>query len=285
MPGATGFQIAFLAFALQFFAMLAARALAPLVQWPTAHFELLGQIIVISLALAVLFGFPALRRRCLAELEAPLSAGAWPELLAALAAKLAIPFAAIGATVAHAFVTGSAATLLERTPAVDSVLAWELTLSAYGFVRLLLLSWFLGPVVEEIVFRGFLYRAFERQWGWLGSTAMTSALFGLLHPSNFAATALGSVILVCLLRRTGSLRACILVHAAFNVLVSWPVLGRILLTAPAGHSESLATWALPLAGLALALVAVPACVWLARGKAITARAHCAARPRASLDPS
>lgn len=278
MP-ATGLQIAFLILALHFFAMLAARSLAPVVGWPPAHFELLGQAIVFSVALAALFGIPALRRRCLALLATPIRPGAGPEVAAALATKLAIPFAAVGAVAAHAFATGGAASLHERIRTVDPALAWELTLSPFGIVRLLLLSWFLGPVVEEIVFRGFLYPAFERRWGWLAATAMTSTLFGLMHPSHVVPTALGSVILVCVLRRTGSLRACILVHAGFNVLVSWPLLGRVLLTAPANGTESLAAWALALAALAIALVAVPAWLWFARDAALAGGAHAAAPAR------
>lgn len=267
MPAATGIQIAFLIFAVQFFAMLAARALAPLVGWPAAHFELLGQIAVISFAIAILFGFPALRRRCRTELGAPIEPHAWPELLAALAAKLLVPFAAVGVIVAHAFATGAAATLPERIPTADPAQAWEFTLSPYGLVRMLFLSWFLGPIVEEIVFRGFLYRAFEQRWGWLASMAMTSILFGLLHPSRIVATAVGSVILICLLRRSGSLRACILAHAAYNILVSWPMLGQALMTAPAGNPAAPSTWPLPLASLALSLVVVPVYAWLARGTA------------------
>ena len=278
MPAATGFQIAFLAFALQFFSMLAVRALAPLIGWPQAHFEMLGQLAIVSLAMLVLFGTPGLRRRCLAELAAPVPAGSLPALVAALATKLAIPFAAVGATVVHAFATQSAQSLHERVASIDPALAWELTLSPYGLVRMLLLSWFLGPVVEEIVFRGLLYRAFERQWGWLASMALTSVLFGLIHPSRFVASTLGSVILVCVMRRTGSLRACIVVHMAYNALVSWPVLGQVLFTAPAGSPERLSTWTLPLACLAFALVAVPACVWLARGKAVPALLDGAPRP-------
>ena len=75
---------------------------------------------------------------------------------------------------------------------------------------------------------------------------------------------LASVVYTCVLRRTGTLRASIQVHILYNVLVSWPLLGRVLLARPAGDLESPATWAIPLACLAFVSIALPAYLWLAR---------------------
>ncbi|HEX4943378.1 MAG TPA: CPBP family intramembrane glutamic endopeptidase [Usitatibacteraceae bacterium] len=264
MPAPTGLQIAFLAFAFEFFSMLASKTLAPLIHWPADQFALLGQLISFSMATLILFGFPGLRKRCLSELRVPVPAGSSPELIAASIAHLAVPFAVVGGVVMQAFATGSADQLLSRIPTNDPSMAWEDTLSPPGLLRLFLLAWFVGPVIEELVFRGFLYRAFERQWGWPVSMALTSFLFGLAHPTHIAAAALGSVILICVLRRTGSLRACIFVHITFNILISWPLFGQVLLTAPKGLSTSIATWSIQLACLAFAAVALPAYVWMSR---------------------
>jgi membrane protease YdiL (CAAX protease family) len=270
MPAASGLQIAFLVLAFEFFSMLASKSLAPVLGWPADRFELLGQLVTFSVAALMLAGIPALRRYCLAELRVPVPPGSSVQLIAACVTNVAIPFAVVGAVVIQAFATGNVEQLSARIPSMDPATAWDITLSPLGLLRLLLLSWIVGPVIEELVFRGLLYRAFERQWGWLASTAVTSLLFGLVHPTHIVATALGSVVLVCVLRRTGSLRACILVHMGFNVLVSWPLLGQLLLTAPAGSPASLATWTLPLACLTFAAVALPAQVWMSRTNAACA---------------
>ena len=70
-------------------------------------------------------------------------------------------------------------------------------------------------------------------------------------------------MLACVLRRTGSLRACVLLHGLFNVLVSWPLLGRLLLSPRSGDLGAAATWALPLACLAFVVASLPAYLWLA----------------------
>ena len=145
----------------------------------------------------------------------------------------------------------------------DPALAWEATLLPARILHLVLFAWLAAPLLEELVFRGLLFRAFERQWGWLAAAIATSVLFGLAHPDKMIATGLGGLVLACVLRRTGSLRACVLLHALFNVLVSWPLLGQVLLSPRSGDLSSPATWALPLACLAVVAVALPAYLWLA----------------------
>jgi membrane protease YdiL (CAAX protease family) len=179
-------------------------------------------------------------------------------------AKTALPFAVLGGVILWAFAEGSTESTLTRIPLADPVENWEATLSVQGLFRMIVLSWLTGPIIEEIVFRGLLYRAWERQWGWVASTVLTSACFGLVHPTHITAAFLGSIVYICVLRRTGSLKACILVHMLFNVLVSWPVLGQFLFTVPTGDPAKLATWSLPVACLALTALALPAYVWMAR---------------------
>ena len=264
MRATSGLRISFLVIAVQFFTMLASNALLPAVGWPPERLDLLGQVILFSTAALVLFGHPGLRRYCVGELRIPIPDRSWPALLGATIANVSIPFAIVGAMAVQAFASDTLAQLPSRMPTMDPVAAWNATLSPPGLFRLVLLSWLVGPLIEELVFRGLVFRAFERDWGWLASMAATSVLFGLMHPSRFVATGLGSVILVCVLRRTGSLRACILVHAAFNAVVSWPILGQVLFSAPDGDGTSLSTWTLPVASLAFACVSLPACVWMAR---------------------
>ena len=87
----------------------------------------------------------------------------------------------------------------------------------------LLLGVIVGPPIEELVFRGLLYRAWANQWGALVAAVLTSALFAAYHP-NFLAAFSSAILFVCLVRRTGSLWASISVHAFTNsdALVSDP---------------------------------------------------------------
>jgi membrane protease YdiL (CAAX protease family) len=252
---------------LQFLSMLAASLAAAQLPWPDVPLEVLGQAIGFGLAAMLLAGVRPLRRYCAEELRRPLPAGSVPELAIVSVAKSAVPFAVVGAIVAWAFATGDPQAIPARLRSVDPDSGWARALSPHGLARMVLLSWLVGPVVEELVFRGILYRAWQRQWGSLASLLLTSACFGLCHPSAIASSFIGSIVYICVLHRTGSIRACILVHMAYNVLVSWPLLGRILFTPPPGAADRISTWALPLACLALVAVALPAYLWLSRADA------------------
>jgi membrane protease YdiL (CAAX protease family) len=267
MNAATGFQIAFLALAFEFFVMLASSWLAGALRWPSGHLDVLGQFVTIGLAIPVLLGIPALRRYCLEELRRPLPAGAHREIAVLAVAKPAIPFAVTGAIVLWAFASAEPSKVASLVPAVDPAKAWEWTTSPTGLARMVLLSWLLGPVVEELVFRGLLYRAWERQWGWVASTLLTSTVFAIAHPQSMVSAFLGSVVYICVLRRTGTLRASILVHMAFNFLVSWPLLGQYLLTAGAREASRLSSWTVELACLVAVAVALPAYLAMSRADA------------------
>ena len=264
MPSASGFQVAILIFAFQFFAMLVARLASSPLDWPGESFELLGQLVTFALAITALFAITPLRRFCRDELRRELSPGTGIEIAIVAPAKAAIPFAVAGAIVLWAFASGESGTLPSKLPSADPAKAWEWTLSPMGLARMVILSWFVGPVIEELVFRGILYRAWERQWGWVPSMFLTSACFGLFHPHNLVASFLGSVVYICILRRTGTLRACILVHMAYNILVSWPLLGQVLLTIDGREASRMSAWGLELASLVFVAVALPAYLAMSR---------------------
>lgn len=263
MPRASGLQIAFLILAVEFFSMLASRRVTLAMGWSGEALEILARTLGFAVAAAALFGVPALRRPCLADLAAPWPRGMTAELAAVAAVKAAIPLAILGAGVAWAFALGDPESIA-GPPRTDPDAAWAWTLSPLGLARMVILSWIAGPILEELVFRGFLYRAWERRWGWITSTILTSACFGLAHPAHVASAFLGSLVYVFVLRRTGTLRACIAVHMAYNILVSWPLLGQVLHHARAGDPASLSTWTLPLACLTLVCVTLPAYAWMAR---------------------
>ncbi|HEX5130684.1 MAG TPA: CPBP family intramembrane glutamic endopeptidase, partial [Usitatibacter sp.] len=137
--------------------------------------------------------------------------------------------------------------------------------TASGLV-ILFLSSTIGPVIEEIAFRGFIYRAFERQWGWVASLIATSALFGIYHP-HFWNAFTGSVILVCIYRRAGSLRAPILVHMLYNLLTWPPLLGQYVFPRAATLTDP-SSWIVQGTCLAIAVIAVPAYVYMSRDRRV-----------------
>lgn len=267
MPPATGFQVAFLVLAVQFFAALLALFMTRELQWSSTDAGVLGQAIAFTVAAACLFGIRRLRESCLAELERPLPRGAELELAIVSLAKLALPFAVIGAFVLWFIATGDPGGLASALNRVDPGEGWRSVQSPTGLAHMVLLSWIAGPIIEELVFRGFLFRAWERQWGWFPSLILTSAVFGLCHPHFIASAFLGSVVYICILRRTGTIRASILVHVFFNIAISWPLLGQFLLTPPVADAARLTNWLAPLVALALAAVALPAYVVMSRSDA------------------
>jgi len=273
MSTASGFQVAILVFAFQFFAALITARAASHLSWPRENLEMLGQFILFALAIVTLALVPALRRFCLEELRRPFPPGGFLETAAVSLGKLAIPFAVSGAFVIWAFAVGEPSLLASMLLTADPMKAWERTLSPAGLVRMVVVSWVVGPIVEELVFRGLLYRAWERQWGWIPALVLTSTCFALFHPDRMVATFLSSVIYICLLRRTGTLRAAILMHMAFNFFVSWPFLGQYLLTLEGRELARMSTWAAELASLVFVAIALPVYLALSRVDVRTAAAR------------
>ena len=83
----------------------------------------------------------------------------------------------------------------------------------------------LGPVAEELVFRGFLQPLLVRSVGVGGGILLASLPFGLLHFTEYG-NSWRHVVLICgagaafgwMRQATGSTRASTLMHAAYNAL-------------------------------------------------------------------
>lgn len=275
MKPATGLQIAFLVLAVEFFAVIAMRPVSRTFSWSVPLTELATQLLALAVAAAVLLGVGGLRRQCLAAMRRPIPGGMTGELIVVAFAKCATVMAVSGAVVLWHFAMASPEELMEYAKPVDSAATWDSVFSPQGLVRMVLLSWIIGPVIEELVFRGFLYHAWERQWGWFPSLLLTSACFGIAHPSHMASSFMGSVIYICIMRRTGTIVAPILLHVLFNVLVSWPVLGEVSSRIPHGTTTDLWSWWPWLASVAFVSIALPAYVWMARDGSRAASAFAA----------
>jgi hypothetical protein len=89
------------------------------------------------------------------------------------------------------------------------------------------LATFTAPFVEEVVYRGVLYSAFQRTFGIPAAFLFITLLFALVHvpqyyPSGstiFLLTLL-SVILTFIRVKTGNLLPCVILHTLFNGLQS-----------------------------------------------------------------
>lgn len=263
---ATGFQIAFLSLAALLLMVPALKYLDALRAWAGGEMRLVEKALVVLLAAAVIWSFPALRRRAREELSRPIAPHSHPEVAWVLVLKGVVAFGWWGGMVAWWWFSEGPVALeqhVRRLGSHESEMAQALAWSQ--LVALVAIGAFLGPVLEEIVFRGLLYRAWERQWGWIPAMLMTSVVFGLYHPF-FLAAFLGSIVYVCLYRRTGSLLAPILVHGAYNTLVYYPLLGQYLIPRDLPAPGDLRSYGLHLACLVVASVALPFYVWLARAR-------------------
>ncbi len=89
------------------------------------------------------------------------------------------------------------------------------------------LATFTAPIVEEVVYRGVLYSAFQRRLGVPVGVIIVTALFALVHVPQYYPS-YSTIFLICLLSlvltlvrvRTKSLLPCIVLHTVFNGIQS-----------------------------------------------------------------
>lgn len=85
------------------------------------------------------------------------------------------------------------------------------------------LATFTAPVVEELVYRGVLYSAFQRKLGVPFGVIIVTALFALVHVPQYYPS-YSTIFLICLLSliltlvrvRTENLLPCVVLHMIFN---------------------------------------------------------------------
>lgn len=194
-------------------ALLATRTPLANPAHPVLNWGLIGgQVLSYVPVLAVLgLGLPRLARRPLsalglrapgpAELRWGLGGGALM-----LAATLAV--AALQAALLHL--------KAEQLPVQLLAGAHDPALIA-GFA---LLACVLAPLVEEFVFRGFVFNALSRYLPFWPAALLSGAAFGLAHwdASAFAPLCAGGIVLAWVYRRGGALIAAMIAHGAFNAV-------------------------------------------------------------------
>ena len=92
---------------------------------------------------------------------------------------------------------------------------------------LLLIVCLLGPITEELVYRGVLMNTFLKDSPWYGDVLLSACVFGYVHVSSgltplaFFTYASGGAICAFLYRKTHSLYYPILLHIMINILAFW----------------------------------------------------------------
>lgn len=104
-----------------------------------------------------------------------------------------------------------------------------------AFVLLALMTTVSAPIVEEIFFRGVLFRALDagfsqrmKRAGTAVAAVLSACLFALAHgePVQFAGLALLGVVLAIVVKRTQRLVPSILTHASFNAVALVSVIAQ-----------------------------------------------------------
>jgi len=104
----------------------------------------------------------------------------------------------------------------ERQPVVELFLKEE---SAFLLAFTSLFAAIVGPFIEELFFRGFMYSAFKRYAGVFWATFLTAAIFSALHSNivGFLPIMVLGVLLAYLYEKTGTLVSSITVHIMHNM--------------------------------------------------------------------
>ncbi|MEO7811277.1 MAG: CPBP family intramembrane glutamic endopeptidase [Usitatibacter sp.] len=261
---ASGLQIAFLTFVVVLMAAPLTLWILRLERWAPEVAAMIDKAIPFLLGVAVLVSFRGLRTICSIELNTPVPAEKRAEVAAVTVLHILVAFGWAGAVALWYWIAGAEAALahLMRQLKSDEVEMATAFVPA-EMVRSLLVAGVLAPLTEELVFRGLLYRAWEAQWGWFTAMLASSALFAAYHPNPMPVFVAG-IFYACLYRRTGSIWAPIVAHAAFNILMWYPLLGRLVFPRSLEAPGDLQSWAFHLAAMLLSVVAIPAYVSLAR---------------------
>ncbi|PQZ56605.1 CPBP family intramembrane metalloprotease [Bacillus sp. MYb209] len=76
------------------------------------------------------------------------------------------------------------------------------------------------PVIEEILFRGILYRFLEKKYNFLIGIMGSSFIFGILHDGYPITAMMMGIVFAMLYKKTQSIVPSIILHIAWNLLVS-----------------------------------------------------------------
>ena len=116
------------------------------------------------------------------------------------------------------------------TPATSNQMALNELVEMTGrqeLLYLLLITCLLGPITEELVYRGVLMNTFLKDSPWYGDVLLSACVFGYVHVSSgltplaFFTYASGGATYAFLYRKTHSLYYPILLHIMINITAFW----------------------------------------------------------------
>jgi membrane protease YdiL (CAAX protease family) len=109
-----------------------------------------------------------------------------------------------------------------KTPDINNPMK-ELLSEPMSLVLVGILGVTIGPVTEEVVFRGFMQPLFVRSLGPVAGVLLAAALFGLMHLQEYGNSWRHGVLIATagaafgwMRQASGSTRAAALMHAAYN---------------------------------------------------------------------
>ena len=251
-----GFQITFLIFAVVFLNAPLDKYVYDRWQWARDLDLSLGRAMMLISGALLLAAIPPLRRECSRLLEPRIPRRRRREVALALIIDLVAGFAVFGAIALWHYLGGGEPALARAMGEhASDATQMQQALSVSHLVMFVFVAGLIGPIAEELAFRGLLYNAWRNAWGWLGAALASSLVFGLFHGMVWPQFVSG-LVLVAAYRRSGSLRTAIYVHSLHNLLLWYPLLGQFLL--PSGRSTGeLHLWTFHLVCLAAIVVVIP----------------------------
>jgi membrane protease YdiL (CAAX protease family) len=132
----------------------------------------------------------------------------------------AVQFLAGGAVLAVAVSFAGGFLNSKKTLPIEELLKARVSVVMFGLLGVLV-----APLVEETIFRGFLYPVIARRMGIASGIAITGVLFGLMHAAQLggelgqvALLVFVGVVLTWVRARTGTVAASYFVHLGYNGL-------------------------------------------------------------------
>ena len=181
--------------------------------------------VVVLISQAMLDGFAILYLYLM--LQARTDAPFWPSIgwreMRPGAGKIrdsALQFLAGGAVLAIVISFAGGFLNSKTTLPIEELLKARVSILLFGILGVLV-----APLVEETIFRGFLYPVIARRLGIAAGVAITGTLFGLMHAAQLwggwgqiALLILVGVVLTWVRARTGTVAASYFVHLGYNGL-------------------------------------------------------------------
>jgi membrane protease YdiL (CAAX protease family) len=181
--------------------------------------------VVVLLSQALIDGFAILYLYLMLRARTP--APFWPSIgwrdLHAASGKIrpsALQFLAGGALLAVMVSFAGGFLNSKETLPIEDLLKARVSILLFGVLGVLV-----APLVEETIFRGFLYPVIARRLGVAAGIAVTGTLFGLMHAAQLwggwgqiALLILVGVVLTWVRARTGTVAASYFVHLGYNGL-------------------------------------------------------------------